>query len=135
MHSACYCICWTGFDLWKLVAEKLGFRNLVHSWDRLDNPVEELLKAYQKTHNSTVLNFVCALRNVGATHLAMEIEQGINQGLSSPSELYAAAGNQSTPYGNADVPLVSRGSIVDDDVSTTGPSGCLGGSVVQVTQV
>ena len=65
----------------------------------------------------------------------MEIEQGINQGLSSPSELYAAAGNQSAPHGNADIPLVSRGSSVDDDVSTTGPSGCLGGSVVQVTQV
>lgn len=97
--------------------------------------MEELLKAYQKTHSSTVLNFVRALRDVGATHLAMEIEQGINQGLSSPSELYAAtAGDQSTPHGNADIPLVSRGSSVDD-VSTTGPSGCLGGSVVQVTQV
>lgn len=76
---------------WKLIAEELGVdKSRIEFWDsRLQNPAEQLFKYYEQMEGSTIRHFIGLLRKQkGSSLLANEIERGIAQGLSSPSELY-----------------------------------------------
>ena len=67
-------ICTLGYYYWQLTGEKLGFLAECKAWESAENPTEKLLKAYGEKEGSTIRKLIEALRQMGLTRFAKEIE-------------------------------------------------------------
>ena len=74
IQTVFHIILYLGYFYWQSVAEELGFQNESRGWERADNPIESLLKAYGEKEGSTIRGLIEATRGAGLEECANDLE-------------------------------------------------------------
>ncbi|XP_066030396.1 tumor necrosis factor receptor superfamily member 16-like isoform X6 [Pocillopora verrucosa] len=63
-----------GYFYWQSIAEELDLKDESRGWEGVQNPIENLLKAFGEKEGSTIRGLVEATRRAGLTHCASQLE-------------------------------------------------------------
>ena len=74
IQTVFHIVLYLGYFYWQSVAEELGFQNESRGWERADNPIESLLKAYGEKEGSTIRGLIEAIRGAELTRCASQLE-------------------------------------------------------------
>ena len=99
-----FIVLYLGYFYWQSVAEELGFQNESRGWERADNPIESLLKAYGEKEGSTIRGLIEAIRGAELTRFASQLENIFSNDNSASVDIPSVPGkeNGATVYLTSD---------------------------------
>ena len=104
IQTVFHTVLYLGYFYWQSVAEELGFQNESRGWERADNPIESLLKAYGEKEGSTIRGLIEAIRGAGLEDCAKDLEDILANDNSASVDITSVLGkeNGATVYLTSD---------------------------------